>query len=279
MFTGPRRGSYHDVGWFDASEVDAVSRDGTTIAFVEAGGTGFTKDGYAAFLRRAGGLASQLTNAHRLALLPDASAAIVVSGSDKLLRVPTGVGKPSPLSLGPIQTLDIGDRIAMSWSGNHVVVRGAEAGKSMKLWRIDLRSGDVKPIATSSTGGRHPISPDGETIAVGRATGGIELQPVNSGVAGVPGGGAPRVLDAAIGEEPLSFHGDGTAVFTLRLVEDSIAVDRIDIESGARQTWVRITPEQRPYYFNVVLSADGEVVTYSTNSHATDLYVLEPPVN
>ncbi|MBA2543687.1 MAG: serine/threonine protein kinase, partial [Deltaproteobacteria bacterium] len=136
MFTGPRRGgSYREVGWFDASEVDAVSRDGATIAFVEAGGTGLTKDGYAAFLRRADGLASQLTNAYRVALLPDASAAIVVSGADKLLRVPTGVGKPAPLSLGAIHSLDIGDRIAMAWSGQHVVVRGAETGKSMRLWR------------------------------------------------------------------------------------------------------------------------------------------------
>ncbi len=270
LFTGPRRGgTYREVGWFDSSEVDAVSADGATIAFVEGAGTGITADGYAAFIRRTGELASQITNAYRMALLPDASAAIVIAGKDQLQRIPTGVGKVTALSTGPVKELDIGDRIAMSWSGDYVVIRGAEPGRSMRLWRIDLRDGAIQPIESTHLGGRHPISPDGQTIATARAAGGIELQPV--------AGGVPKVLESAIGEEPLSFHRDGASLFTLRLIEDSIAVDRIEIATGTRETWVRITPEQHPQFYNVALSADGEVVTYSTNSDASDLYVIEAP--
>ncbi len=270
MFTGPRvGGSYREVGWFDTSEVDAVSADGATIVFVEAAGTGRTKDGYAVFLRRGGDLPSQLTNAYRVALLPDASAAIAIAADNKLLRIPTGIGKVAPLATGALRELDIGDRMAMSWSGDHVAIRGAAAGKSMQLWRIGLRDGTVQPIESSHVGGRHPLSPDGEIIALARPTGGIELQPIK--------GGAPRVIESVIGEEPLSFHRDGGSLFTLRLADASIVVDRVDLATGVRESWVKVTPEQPPQYFSVVLSADGEIVTYSTNSDASDLYVIESP--
>ena len=85
------------------------------------------------------------------------------------------------------------------------------------------------------------------------------------------------MLAGSPGEEPLSFHEAGGKLFTMRLVEDAIQVDQLDLASGARTSWVKISPEQRPVYFAVGLSGSGEVVTYSTNSDASDLYVLAPP--
>lgn len=269
MFTGPRGGPFRDVGWFDSSEVESVSSDGTAIAFIEAAGTGVVGDGHAQFLRRGDRPASLIAQGFHLTLLPDASAAIVLVGATQLSRVPTGAGTASNLPLGKIATLDIGDRIASSWSGRYVVVRGAEAGSAMKLWRIDLEDPIPAPIEVAHDGRHHPISPDGATVAVTRAEGGIELVTVASG--------ARRGLAGPAGEQPLSFTGDGTAVFVMHLTGDTIEVDRIDLATAERSPWTRISPEQKPVYYSVVLDATGETVTYSTNSDASDLYVLEPP--
>lgn len=59
--------------------------------------------------------------------------------------------------------------------------------------------------------------------------------------------------------------------------DDAIEVERIEVATGVRTGWARIVPEQHPYYYSVALSADGELLTYSTNSDASDLYVLAPP--
>jgi Tol biopolymer transport system component len=270
LFTGPRAGgAYREAGWFDSSEIEGVSRDGSTLAFVEAAGTALDATGYAHFVRRGGEPAAHLTNAYGAALLPDASALIAVASPTALTKVPTGVGAPTAIPIAPIANLEIGDRPVVSWSGRYVVVRGAAAGKPPQLWRIDLEQPSVLAIPTD-TGGRHPISPDGSTVAIANAAGGITL-------VDIAGTKQPRSLAGSVGEEPIGFHANGRAVFTMRLAGSAIQVDQLDLASGARTAWATLSPDQRPVYFSVLLSGDGEVVTYSTNADASDLYVLEPP--
>ena len=268
MFTGPRAGPFREVGWFDASDVEGASTDGSVIAFVEATGTGENADGYAHFLRKGDAPPTLIANTYRLALLPDASAVIAIAGATKLLKIPTGVGTPTVLPLGKIANLDIGEPVTVSWSGRYIVLSGAEAGGEMKLWRIDLEAPTPKPVPVEH-GGLHAISPDGSVVAIAAPHGGISLVPVDSSAA--------KRLDGPEGEQPLSFTGDGTALFTRRLVADTIEITRIELATGARTAWARIKPEQQPIYFSVVLDASGETITYSTSSVASDLYVLEPP--
>ncbi|MBA3396872.1 MAG: protein kinase [Deltaproteobacteria bacterium] len=269
MFTGPINGPMREVGWFDSSVVEAVSADGQTIAFLEGTGTGQTADGYAQFLRRGDAPATLIGHGYRFTLLPDASAMIGVAGETKLVRIPNGVGEPVSIPLGKIAKLDVSDKVVVSWNGRHVVVRGAEAGAAMRLWLIDLDKPDPQPITADHRGGPHPITPDGRLVAIARAAGGIELIPV----AGEP----PSSIEGPLGEKPLSFTADGTALFVTHLTGQTIEVDRITLANGERTPWTRITPEQMPFYYSVMLDADGDVVTYSTNADASDLYVLEPP--
>jgi len=269
LFTGPRGGAMREVGWFDSSEVEAVSADGSTIAFIEAAGTGQTAAGYAQFLRRGDAPATLIGHGHRFTLLPDASAVLAVVGPSKLQLSSTGVGTPRPIPLGRIAQLDTSDKVVVSWSGRYAVVRGAEAGKPMRLWRIDLQGGEPQPIDAEHAGGPHPIAPDGSQLAITRAAGGVEL----IGLAGQPA----RFVAGPIDERPLSYTADGKALFVMHLADTTIEVDRIDLATGERTAWTRITPEQTPFYYSVVLDDDGDVVTYSTNSDASDLYVLAPP--
>jgi hypothetical protein len=133
----------------------------------------------------------------------------------------------------------------------------------MALWKLDLQAGTPpEPIAGNHMGGRHPISSDGALVAIANPTGGIDVV-----------GGKP--IPGPVGEEPLSFSGDDSALFVMHLTAGTIEVDRITLATTAREPWARITPEQRPTYYTVVLDAGGDVITYSTNSDASDLYVIE----
>ena len=267
LFTGPRAGPFHEVSWFDSSAALAMSADGTKITFHEASGTGQTDEGYATFVRQGDAPPALIGHAFTSTLLPDASALIAIAGPTTLQEIPTGTGRPKTLDLGRIAKLEIGDFPAVSWSGRYLAVRGAEASGAMRLWRIDREHPVPEPVGPDAVDGRrHPISPDGSAIAIKRAAGGIDLI-----------GPSPRSFAGPVGEQALSFTGDGAALFAMHLDGGTIAVDRLDLATGERTPWTRITPEQQPVYYAVVLSADGSVVTYSTNSDASDLYVLEPP--
>ncbi len=272
MFTGPRGGPFKDVAWFDSSEVESVSADGQSLGFSEESDTGHTVDGYPQFIRRADQPATLIAHGMRSALMPDGSAALVIGGSPpRLSRVPTGIGTAVTFAPGQLTTLDAGDRIAVAWSGKFGVVRGADASGAMKLWRFD--PGDPaappQPLPVAPPEGLHPISPDGQLLAVVRVRGGIEL--VRSD------GTVVRSIEGVVRERPIGFTSDGTAVFVSHQKDDAIEIERITVATGERTGWARIVPEQHPYYYSVALSADGEILTYSTNSDASDLYVLAPP--
>jgi eukaryotic-like serine/threonine-protein kinase len=271
MFTGPRGGPYHEVSWFDSSDVEGISIDGATVAFIEDSGTGRNADGYALFVRRGDQPPSKFAHGYRFALVPDGSAAIVVGGAAKLTRVPTGVGTSAPIALGPIAQLDTGDPIAIAWQGRHAVVRGADGSGAMKLWRMDLSATPAAPtpIEVAHDGGRHPISPDGSQIAIAREAGGVQIVAVS--------GGTPESIEGSVGEEPLSFSSDGASLFVSHVAGDTIEVDRISLSTRTRESWLRIVPEQRPVYYSLALDGTGQQITYSSNSDASDLFVLTPP--
>ena len=270
MFTGPRSGPFREVGWFDSSEVESVSTDGSSIAFVEAAGTGLTSEGASQYLRRSDGPPALVAQGYRATLLPDASAMIMISGARKLMRVPTGAGTPTQIAIAPIAELDISDLPSVSWNGRYLVVRGAVSGAKMQLWRFDLtQPGPPRQLDVAHDGGRHPLSPDGERVAISGAAGGVEVVSI---------GGGPRVvIEGLPGEQPLSFTGDGSALFVMHSNGETIEISRIDLATNTRSGWARISPEQRPVYYSVALDASGEVITYSTNSDSSDLYVLTPP--
>ncbi len=270
MFRGPRSGPFHDVSWFDSSIVEAISADGAIEMFVDGLGTNQTMDdGYAQFLRRGDAPATMIGHGFASTLLPDGSAVISATSPTKLARIPTGIGAPQPIALGKIAQLDVSDRLAISWNGRFLVVRGAEANAPTRLWRIDLTSGEVASIEARAGVDQHPITSDGSTVALAQPTGGVALV----SLAGKP----LHAIAGPIDERALGFSADDATLFVSHLEAGTIAIDRLDLATDARTPWTRLTPEQTPAYYRVALDATGEVVTYSTSSDASDLYVLERP--
>src|SRR6185312_7163269 len=194
-----------NVSWFDGTDVEGLSADGSVIAFTEGLGAAQSAAGYAQFTRRGSEPPAQLGYGFHLALAPDAKSAIVLAGANApLRRVLADRDAPKDLPRGRIAQLDIGDHIAMAWGGKYVVVRGAEAGKAMQLWRVPLDAGEPQPLGHDATG-THPISPDGSLLAIAAAAGGITLVSVD--------GGPDRTLAGPAGEQPIAFSGDGLALF------------------------------------------------------------------
>ena len=269
MFTGGREGPYHDVSWFDSSDVEAASADGSTVMFVEAGGTGETEEGYAQFLRRGDAPATLIGHGWASTLVPDGSAVITVANPTKLVRIPTGVGTPQPIDLGKIAHLDISDRLALAWNGRFLIVRGAEATGPTRLWRLDLAGGAIVPIDAPAGTKQHPITSSGGLVAVAQPSGGIALVAFD--------GRPAHVVAGAADEVPLSFSGDDTALFTSHIDSGIIAIDRIELATDARTPWARLMPEQKPTFYQVALDPSGAQITYSTSSDTSDLYVLERP--
>ena len=138
-------------------------------------------------------------------------------------------------------------------------------------WRSWQPSSAPIPVPVNHDSGRHPISPDGTAVAVSAPEGGTQL----ASLAGLP----TRSFPGIVGEQPIAFSGDGTALFAMHDTGESIELERIDIASGTRTSWTRITPEQRPVYYSVAVDPTGERITYSTNSDSSDLYVIEQPAH
>jgi tRNA A-37 threonylcarbamoyl transferase component Bud32 len=269
MYAKKKGGAAVNVSWFDGSDIEGVSADGSVIAFTEGMGTAQTAAGYAQFLRKGTEPAAQLGFGFHLALAPDASSAIVMTGATTpLRRVLTSADKPTDLPKGRIAQIDISDHIAMAWDGKHVVVRGAETGKPMQLWRITLPDGQPEPLGHDSTH-QHPLSPDGKVVALASPAGGLTLVSVD--------GGSDRALAGPADEEPISFSADGATVYAHHPLgsDGEIEIDAINLASGERTLWDTLHPEPRSDYLSIALDARGEQAVYTVASSIADLYVLD----
>jgi hypothetical protein len=269
MFVKKRNGPATNASWFDGTNVESVSADGHVIGFMEGLGTGQSDAGYAMFTRKDTQAPAQLGYGYHMALAPDAQSAILVTGATTPLhRLATGSETVESLPMGRIEHFDISDRIALSWSGKDLIVRGAEAGKPMQLWRVPVAGGEPVPLGRDAPHEKHPISPDGSQIALATWSGGVTL-------VSTTGGAADRVLAGPPHEQPIGFSGDGAKLYTYFRKDGEIEVDELQLATGERGVWDTLRPEQLSDFFGIAIDAGGQVAVYTVLSTFADLYVLE----
>jgi hypothetical protein len=269
MFVKRKNGPATNLSWFDGTNVESVSADGHVIGFSEGLGTGQNDSGYALFIRKDTQAPAQLGHGYHMALAPDAKSAIVLTGATTPMhRVATDTEAQESLPMGRIAHFDISDRIALSWTGKDLVVRGAETGKPMQLWRVPLTGGEPTPLGRDAPHEKHPIAPDGSQVALASWNGGVTL--VSST------GGPDRTIAGPAHEQPIAFSGDGKRLFTYFRKGGEFEVDELDLASGERALWDTLRPEQLSDYFGVAVDAAGQQAVYTVLSTFADLYVLEP---
>ena len=265
-----------DLSWFDYSYPGDLSSDGKKLLFDEegsGGGLAYSKSGgltYAVYVRKTDGSpAVLLGEGAAVALSPDGKWVIAQSPDSpaQLRLLPTGVGDARLLTH---------DGINHSWArwfpdGKRILFSGDEPGHGVRLYTLDIATGDSKPVSPEGVvGTAYAISPDSQLIAaIGPDQQGY-LYPVN--------GGEPKPIPGFVtGEQPITFSNDG-GLYVYQPGELPVRVFHIDLKSGRRTLWKQLMPSDPAGVVTIgpiLLTPDASTCVYGYHRTLSDLYLVE----
>jgi Tol biopolymer transport system component len=260
-----------DLSWQDWTVPSDISEDGKTLLFIEAGEAG--GGDYAVFTRATNGTSAvRLGEGSAYSLSPDGKWALVLrqnlSPPDFIL-LPTGVGQQRPVSTGKI-TPFTGQFTNNSRS---IIFEGHEPGHATRIYAMSLDGG--QPRAITPEGFRmgshmHDLSPDGNWIAA-VGSDGIDIFSIN--------GGEPRPLHGILpGEAPLRWSKDGNSLLVGARGETSCIVSRLNIQTGARTPWKKVSPSDVAGVAGVAcprIAGDEEHYVFGYTRNLSDLFLVE----
>jgi eukaryotic-like serine/threonine-protein kinase len=263
----------HNLSWFDWSFPDDLSNDGQTVLFDESNRQ--SEAGYEIYLRKTEGSAAVLLGeGHGTALSPDGRWALSVFrpfGQAQLVLLPTGAGQPHPLSG---DALLWGQWGAWMPDGKGILFAASEAGHAPRLWVREIEGGRARPITPEgirSYFNGNAISPDGKFVTAVDTQDRAVLYPI--------AGGEPRPIPGiAAGELPVRWN-DATSLFVVsRPGELPATISRLDLATGRRELWKRLTPLDPAGVFSidpVLITPDGKAYVYSYRRMLSELYLVE----
>jgi len=270
-------GKEHELSWLDYTYPAELSPDGKVLLFDEEGGGGslaYSKSGgltYGVYLRKTDGSpAVLLGEGSAVALSPDGKWVLTETmGSPAQFRLlPTGAGQAKDLT---------NDDINHNWArwfpdGNHVLFSGNEAGKGERLYIHDMASGKSQPLTPEGVNGRSfAISPDSQSVAA--------IGPDQKGYLYPVAGGDPRVIAGfELGEQPITFSGDGRFLYIYQPGELPARVYRVDLHSGQRTLFKQLMPSDPAGVENIGpirMTPDGKTCVFGYHRMLADLYLVE----
>jgi eukaryotic-like serine/threonine-protein kinase len=258
-----------DLSWQDWTVPSALSDDGKTLLFTEAGEAG--GGDYAVFVREtSGNSAVRLGEGSSRALSPDGRWALVqrqnMSPPDFVL-LPTGVGQQHGLSTGNIIPRD-GRFFPDS---KRLVFDGHEAGHGARLFLMNLDSGQPRAITPEGFRLRgRALSPDGKLIAASGADG-LYLLPSDGGQPQLIPGSGPSDL-------PLLWEKDNQVLLVGNRGETSCPVFRLDIRTGTHVPWRSFSAADTAGVIGSscpLLSADEQHYVFGYTRSLSDLFLVE----
>jgi Tol biopolymer transport system component len=196
-----------------------------------------------------------------------------VAGGQQLVILPMGAGEPVPLPQHGITT----HRGALWFpDGRRILFNG---GPDVRSYEQGIDGSPPRAVTPSNTW-TTAISPDGEWLATmqgrdeeaqpGRKRSPIELWPVT--------GGEPRpILSSRPGDRPVAWSDDGRWLWVFRRGEVPAEVARLEIETGRRQLWKRLTPPDMNGVYSVTdfkVTRDGTSYFYSYKRVLSQLYLV-----
>jgi hypothetical protein len=262
-----------NLSWFDWSFPNDLSNDGQTVLFDESNRQ--SEAGYEIYLRKTEGSAAVLLGeGHGTALSPDGRWALSVFrpfGQAQLVLLPTGAGQPRPLSG---DALLLGQWGAWLPDGKGILFAASEAGHAPRLYLREIEGGRTRPITPEgirSYFNGNAISPDGKLVTAIDTQDRAVLYPI--------AGGEPRPIPGiAAGELPVRWN-DATSLFVVsRPGELPATISRLDLATGRRELWKRLTPLDPAGVFSidpVLITPDGKAYVYSYRRMLSELYLVE----
>ena len=267
---GPGDSGERDLSWLDSSGSSDISADGRWLLFTESGEGGGPR--YGCYLRKTDGSPPvRLGDGQSTALSPDGkwALAIVFSNPDELRLLPTGAGEAKTLSRGPIARFQWA-----SWlpGGQGLLITANEAGKGLRIYAHDLKSGSFRPVTPEGVGYLLPPTPDGRYVTSTDAQGRAMLYPLDGASAPVP------IPGLEPGDVPLRWSLDGRFLFVRRRGALPVRVERLDLASRRFEPWRNVAPEDRSGILGVSavsVSEDGKSYTYTYHRLLSELYLVE----
>ena len=256
-----------DVSIFDNSVARDISPDGTTLLILAANEGGVNRavytrsiDGSNNGVRMGDGLPNEFAADGTWA-----AAVLPIPEPAQLVRIPTGIGAPAPLTH---------DALNHSWVNifpdcKRILFLGSEAGHGSRLYVQDVAGGAARPV--SPEGARiqwHAISPDGTRIAA--------LSPEHRITLYSPDGAPPIVTPLAADDEPIRWTADGRGLYVYRRSEVPARVYRADLATGAKTLWRSLMPADSAGLQSIVrvqLTPDEKAYAYSSVVRLSTLYL------
>ncbi len=278
MGVAPGDTQERNYSWLDATEVDAITPDGSTLLLTELGEGGGAET-LSVYMRKADGSpAVRLGDGQAHDLSPDGAWALTQprAGPPSLVLLPTGPG--APIELANTQFVDF-LTATFTPDGEHVLFVGAEEGELPRFYLQPVSGGGAEPV-TPGIGSRHlipgaligqnPMAPDGQTIATFSHDDRLALYPID--------GGSPKAID---GVEPgwwvEQWSADGRFLYVRELTTTHANIYRIELATGRRELWKTLTPADPTGFLEIyaVHIADDEQSYYYTISRVlSDLYLV-----
>jgi eukaryotic-like serine/threonine-protein kinase len=266
-----------DLSWLDYTYPADISADGKTLLFDEEGGGGsldYSKSGglsYAVYIRKTDGSpAVLLGEGGAVSLSPDGSSVVAqTQASPSQFRLlTTGAGEPKSLTH---------DNINHSWArwfpdGKRVLFSGNEPGKGVKLYVMDIGTGQSQPITGEGVNGtQFEISPDSQWVA--------GIGPDEKGYLYPVAGGDPKPIPGFnSGEQPITFSADAHSLYVYQPGELPASVYRINLQTGARTLWKQLMPSDPAGVETIgpiLMTPDAKTCVFGYHRMLADLYLVE----
>jgi serine/threonine protein kinase len=254
-----------NLSWFDWSFPSAISGDGTRILFEEQGGAHAYHN--VVYVRGTdGGSAIRLGQGRGRAISRDGRWAAIFGGSPPRLEiVPTGAGEPRAVDWPALRSFLWGE---FRLDDKVLFAAAAEEGQSSRIYEVRLDDGRITPVGPEGATWPCAVSPDGTLIAAEGAEGKTTIYPI--------GGGEPRPLSGArAGDRVIGWSDDGARIFVCGSGRTALAIECLDVATGARTPWHTIRPSDAAGVmdlFPVRITADGERYIYGYRRLLSDLF-------
>jgi eukaryotic-like serine/threonine-protein kinase len=259
------------LSWLDNSFAPSLSSDGKRILFsdgaVESGGL------YTICLRNTDGSPVVRLGAGAVfGFSPDGSWALglLETTPPEVELLPTGPGEARRWVNSNIEGYS-----GMGWTpdSQHIIFSGNEPGHSSRFYVQDAKGGAVHPVSPEGFSSKInlPVSHDGKQfVALNQNTNAWNLCQVEDGKCAPLRGGEED-------DSPLQWSADGKYIY-VALQQPVSSIWRIELNTGHRQLWKRVTPGDPVGALEVIPSSitpDGKSFATQYDRSLDQLYIVE----
>jgi len=266
MLRGPGLARELDVSWLDISLAPTLSRDGSLLAFSDAG----TDAGpnYDVMLRKtAGGQVARLGEGQSAAFSPDGKwlLAIVPSTPPRIVLYPTRTGTERRITIDPFESIGSADWFP---DGQSILFCGNRVGEASRCYVQPLAGGKARAVTPAGTGAGF-VSPDGKEVVAFIQSLGYRRYPV-------AGGAGSEIPGLSSNDQIVRWTSDGRALVVGRAT--SSTMDRVDLATGRREPLVTLGTQLpggrwRPVFF--AMADDPHVYSYVGATYLSEIFTVD----